>query len=323
MALPTNTFTTFSAIGQREDLTDAIYNIDPTDTPFFSSIPRVKATGVKHEWQTDALDAATIQGYLEGDDATADAALPTTRLDNNCQIFRKVVSVSRTQRTVLSAGRRDEYAYQLAKRGKEIKRNIEKTMLSDNGKSAGLLAGARYLAGVQTWLTKANGSIHLAATATSAGSGATVGPGTDVTVGSTTIKPYVDTVIDSLWNNGSDANVIICGSQAKSTLAGMSGIATLYREVPKGMQGNIIGGADLYTSNFGDYVIVPDRFADANTILFLDYDYWATAELDPMEVVPLAKTGDSDRAMIVCELSLECRSPKASGKIADWTAGVT
>ena len=113
MALPVATFTTFSAIGNREDLTDAIWNIDPTDTPYMSSIPRVKATGVKHEWQTDSLDAATIQGYLEGDDATADTATPTARLDNSCHIFRKVVSVSRTQRVVLSAGRRDEYAYQL------------------------------------------------------------------------------------------------------------------------------------------------------------------------------------------------------------------
>jgi len=320
VALPTNTFTVFSAIGNREDLTDAIWNIDPTDTPFISSIARVKATGVKHEWQTDALDSATIQGYLEGDDATADAATPTERLDNQCQIWRKVVSVSRTQRTVLSAGRRDEYAYQLAKRGKEIKRNMEKTVLSDNGKSAGSLAAARYIGGAQTWLTKANGSVHLASTATTLGSGATVVAQTDVAIGATTVKTHVDTIISSLWDNGSDANVIITGSGQKTLLAGMTGIATLYREVPKGSQGNIIGGADLYASNFGDYVIVPDRFADVNTNLFIDYDYWAFAELDPMEVVPLAKTGDSDRAMIVCEGALECRAPKASAKLADITA---
>ena len=116
MALPVNTWTTFSAIGNREDLTDAIYNIDPVDTPFASAIPRVQATGVLHEWQSDALEPATNVGYLEGDDATADTAIPTERLTNNCQIFRKVVSVSRTQRTVLSAGRRDEYAYQLTKK---------------------------------------------------------------------------------------------------------------------------------------------------------------------------------------------------------------
>ncbi|MDX1300207.1 MAG: DUF5309 family protein, partial [Pseudomonas sp.] len=85
MALPTNTFTSFTAIGNREDLTDAIYNIDPVDTPFMSSIARVRATGVKHEWQTDAFDSATNVGHLEGDDATADDALATTRLDNSTQ----------------------------------------------------------------------------------------------------------------------------------------------------------------------------------------------------------------------------------------------
>ena len=320
MALPTATFTTFSAIGNREDLTDAIYNIDPTDTPFMSSIARVKATGVKHEWQEDALDAATNVGYLEGDDATADTATPTTRHDNNCQIYRKVVSVSRTQRVVLSAGRRDEYAYQLAKRGKELKRNIEKSLLSEHGKSAGTLAGARYVGGAQTWLTKANGSLLEPATASVPGAGVTVIVGDDVAIGATTVKLRVDNIIGSLWDNGSDANVMLCGSGLKKLLASMTGIATLYREVPRGSQGNIIGGADLYVSNFGDYTIVPDRFADPNTVLFLDYDYWAVAELDPMEVVPLAKTGDSDRAMIICELSLECRNTKASAQLYGITS---
>lgn len=115
MAIVAGTQKTFETIGNREDLTDAIYDISPTDTPFISSIARVKATSVKHEWQTDALIAATNVGAIEGDEAAADTAVVTTRLNNQCQIFRKVVIVSRTQRTVLSAGRRDEYSYQLAK----------------------------------------------------------------------------------------------------------------------------------------------------------------------------------------------------------------
>lgn len=321
MAVPTGTFSSFTAVGNREDLTDAIFNIDPVDTPFVSSISRVKATGVLHEWQTDELEAATNVGHIEGDDATADDATPTARLSNPTQIFRKVVSVSRTQRTVLSAGRRDEYSYQLAKRGKELKRNIEVGLTSASGKSAGSGASARLLGGVETWLTAANGSIHLASTASTPGDGTAVVDGTPVATTAAALKPFVDTVIGSLWTNGSDANVIMAGVTAKATLAGMTGIATLYREVPKGNEGNIIGGADLYVSNFGEYVIVPNRFSRDRTLLFLDYDYWAVAELDPIQVVPLAKTGDSDRAFIVCELSLECRNPKASAKIADFAAG--
>lgn len=320
MAVPTNTFSSFSAVGNREDLTDAIFNIDPIDTPFTGSVARVKATGVLHEWQTDALEGATNVGFLEGDDAPADTATPTERLSSPTQIFRKVVSVSRTQRTVLSAGRRDEYAYQLAKRGKELKRNIETALLSARGSSTGSVSAARYLGGVETWLTKANGSVHLWAggTETTPGLGATVVDGTVVATTAATLKVNVDAVIGSLWTNGSDANVIMAGVTAKKKLSEMTGIATLYREVPKGNEGNIIGGADLYVSNFGEYVVVPNRFSRDRTILFLDYDYWAIAELDPIQVIPLAKTGDSDRAFIVCELSLECRNPKASAKIADF-----
>jgi len=319
MALPTNTFSTFSAIGNREDLTDAIYNIDPTETPFASAIPRVKATGVLHEWQTDGLDAATNMGFLEGDDATAHTATPTERLTNNCQIFRKVVSVSRTQRTVLSAGRRDEYAYQLTKRGKELKRNIEVALTGSHGKSAGALASARYLGGAETWLTKANGSIHLwtGGTETTPGNGVTIIDGTPTAIGPTALEPFVQTVIGNLWDNGSDANVLMGGRLGKQAMSQMTGIATRYREVPKGEEAAIIGGADLYVSNFGEYVIVPNRFMRASSLLFLDYDYWSIAELDPIQVIPLAKTGDSDRAMMVCELTLECRNPKASAKIAD------
>jgi len=320
MAAPTNTWTTFSAIGNREDLTEAIFNIDPVDTPFASSVARVKATGVLHEWQTDELEAATNVGQVEGDDAVADTAVPTSRLANNCQIFRKVVSVSRTQRTVLSAGRRDEYAYQLAKRGKELKRNIEVALTSARGRTAGAADTARYLGGIETWLTKLNGSMHIWAggTETTPGLGATVVDGTPTATTAAVLKTYVDTVIGSLWTNGSDANVIMTGVTGKTKLSAMEGIATLYREVPKGQEGNIIGGADLYASNFGEYIVVPNRFSRDRTMSFLDYDFWAIAELDPVQVVPLAKTGDSDRAFMICELTLECRNPKASAKIADF-----
>ena len=106
MAIPARTYSTVDTIGQREDLADAIYDISPIDTPVLSSIARVRATGVKHEWQTDNLNAATVVGAVEGDDFSAAAQVFSVRLDNQCQIFRKDISVSRTQRVVLTAGRR-------------------------------------------------------------------------------------------------------------------------------------------------------------------------------------------------------------------------
>jgi len=125
MALPGNTFTQYDAIGNREDLSDVIYNISPTETPFSSGIPRTGASAVTHEWQTDSLAAAnTANAQLEGDDATGDTLSPTTRLSNQCQILRKVVVVSGTQRAVKTAGRADELEYQVAKSGRELKRYI-------------------------------------------------------------------------------------------------------------------------------------------------------------------------------------------------------
>src|SRR6266851_3530019 len=98
MALPTNTFATYESVGNREDLSDVIYRIDPTDTPFVTGIERAKANAVNHEWQTQALAAAnSANAQLEGDDAVADVTTPTVRLGNICQISRKVPQVSGTQ----------------------------------------------------------------------------------------------------------------------------------------------------------------------------------------------------------------------------------
>jgi hypothetical protein len=125
MALPTNTFATYEAIGNREDLSDVIYRIDPTDTPFVTSIEREKATNVNHEWQTQALAAAAQNAQLEGDDPQTNTTTPTVRLGNLCQISNKVARVTGTQRAVLHAGRDDELAYQEMLKGLELKRDME------------------------------------------------------------------------------------------------------------------------------------------------------------------------------------------------------
>ena len=126
MALPSNTLTSFSAVGNREDLADIIYDISPAETPFLSAIPKTKATGVKHEWQTHSLTAASgTNKVLEGDDATTDASTTTARVYNYRQISDKVARVTGTQEAVNKAGRRSEMAFQMEARMKEIKRDVE------------------------------------------------------------------------------------------------------------------------------------------------------------------------------------------------------
>jgi hypothetical protein len=230
---------------------------------------------------------------------------------------------------VQTAGRRDEYAYQLAKRGKELKRNIEKTLLGAQGQVANASNVGRLMGGLATYLHRTLVATNFStATATFVGGGATLTTGTTYVGGTPDVlKPLIDTVIGALWDAGSDANVILCNKTTKTAISLFStGVATLYREVPTGAQGAIIGGVDLYVSNFGEFVVVPDRHMPTalgtnvtfNVIYLVDYEYLAFAELDPIDVIPVAKTGDADKAMIVCEGCLEVRSEHAFGAVMGY-----
>jgi len=315
MALPTATFTNYDAIGNREDLSDIIYDISPTETPFCSGISRNSATAVTHEWQTDSLAAAdTANAALEGDDATGGAVTPTTRLSNVCQILDKVVVVSGTQRRVNSAGRGDELEYQIAKRGRELKRDIEAVILSEHGKVTGSTATARNLGGIESWLSS---NRIQAVTSSTPGGGAAVIEGTALTVTPALLKARLDSVIQLCWTAGGDPSVIMVPGAGKVTASNMSGIATLYRDVPAKAQGQIVAGADVYTSNFGNHTIVPNRFMKTTTALVLDMEFFAISELRGMTTIPLAKTGDNDKRQLLTEITLESRNEAASGKLTD------
>ncbi len=154
MALPTGTFATYEVVGNREDLSDVIYRIDPTDTPFMTGAERTKATAVNHEWQTQALAAVDTGNYvLEGDDATTDAATPTVRLGNVCQISDKVARVTGTQQAVQHSGRDDELAYQEMLKGLELKRDMETLLVGVNiAKVTGSDSTARKTASILSWI---------------------------------------------------------------------------------------------------------------------------------------------------------------------------
>src|ERR1700761_320055 len=170
MALPSNAFATYEAIGNREDLAEVIYRIDPTETPFQSSCEKAKATAVKHEWQTQALATAlTTNAVLEGDDVSGgDSATVTVRLSNIAQISRKVPIVSGTQQAVDHAGRGNEMAYQEMLKGLELKRDMEGSLIASTwGSTPGSDSGIRHLGSVLSWIgTGAKGNTNVSTGAT-------------------------------------------------------------------------------------------------------------------------------------------------------------
>ena len=307
------TYQTFTAIGMREDLSDMIYNISPTETPIMSSIGKTKATAVYHEWQTDSLAAATTaNAAVEGADATSITASPTTRVGNYTQIVQKTVQVSGTLETVDKAGRKSEKAYQLAKASQELKRDLETIITANQGKSAGTSTVARTMGSLLSWI-KSNSSQGTSGSAPATSGTSTRTDGTQRTATEALLK----TVIASIFDAGGNPKAVFVGSAGKQKVSTFAGIAVNRYQLTKAEPGVIVGAADLYASDFGTLSIVPDRFMRARDMLILDPEYAAMAFLRPFMTNELAKSGDSDKTQILAEVTLEVKNEAAHGIVAD------
>jgi hypothetical protein len=317
MAVDAATFLTYSAIGNREDLSNIIYNIDPTETPFVSGIKKTKASAVLHEWQTQALAAAnSTNSVLEGDDGVTDTATPTVRLGNYLQISDKVARVSGTQRSVEHAGRDDELDYQVMLRGKELKRDMETIMLANQGRSAGAPGTPRALGAVLSFIYSNTSKGTNGSDPSSAQVGVSVR--TDGTMRAFT-EAQLKSVLQSAWNNGGDPDTIMAGGFNKQQFSTFTGRSTPMEEAKSK---KIIATVDVYESDFGRLKVVPNRFQRARDVLVLQMDMWAKATLPGRDMVStvLAKTGDSDRKQLLSEYTLEAGNEKASGGIFDVTS---
>lgn len=317
MTVPTATYQTFQAIGNREDLEDIIYNISPTETPFMSNAGKSKATATFHEWQTDSLASAnSSNAAIQGDDATNASVTPTVRLGNYTQILQKTFGITGTQEAINKAGRKSELAYQIAKQGKELKRDMEAVFTQNKGSTSGASGTAATLASVEGWIFTNRTDVGSGGTPTTPGfsSGRVAAP-TDNSTNGTLTKTALDGVIQSAWTNGGEPSTIMVGAALKVRISGFTGIATLYKEIKGNTQGTIVGGADLYVSNFGEHTIVPNRFMRTNVALVLDMEYWGIAYLRPFQVNPLAKTGDAERRQMLVECTLVSKNEAASGKV--------
>lgn len=307
------TYQTYTAIGQREDLSDVIYNISPTDTPIMSSIGKAKATAVYHEWQTDSLAAATVaNAAVEGDDATDATMSPTVRVGNYTQIVQKTIKISGTLESVDKAGRRSEKAYQLAKASAEIKRDMETIITANQGRDAGSSSSARKLGALLSWI-KTNTSKGTSGTDPTTIGVSTRSDGATRSFTETILKD----VIQKVYTAGGTPKVLMVGAYQKQQVSAFAGIAAQRYMAPGNEPTTIIGAADVYMSDFGTVSVVPNRFMRTRDALVLDPDYAALAYLRPFATNELAKTGDSEKTQILAEFTLEVRNEAAHGIAAD------
>ena len=359
-------------VSQREDLANFITMITRDETPFTSSIGKTKATAIYHEWQTDTLEAPGDSRIGEGTDyiepasggGTATPAVGTkfavdgpnrTRLGNYTQINGKTIAVSGTRRAVDQAGVADEYAYQLKKRGTELRRDVEHDMVHSMNVSNAIQAqnaNARAAGGYQSFINAADTVDYVGEfEAPSAG---TTSPGTDAngtaiprsSINGSTTAPdrdplaltNIDSVMQKIYEQGGKATKIMLSPKLRRDFSDlMVGDTGVQRNIDA--SGKLRQSVDVYMSDFGDIMVVPNYIMGlTNNFAFtgddnvahsgagvtnlanfaaLVYDpmWFAMSYLRPLAEVDVGQQGDSTKGMMVEESTLEVRNPLGCGAI--------
>jgi len=316
MAIVTNTFTTFDAKGIREDLSNIITNIAPEDVPYQSNIGRESISNSLFEWQTDTLAAAAANKQIEGDDVSSfDSVTATVRLQNYAQISRKTIVLSATEEVVNKAGRRSELAYQIAKRGSELRRDQEFTLLNSAVAAAGSTSVARGTASLGAFI-KTNVDKQTDGTNPSY----TTLPNSARTDG--TVRTFTETilknVIQQVWTSGGTPKILMTGPVNKQRVSGFSGIASSRYNINGGEKpATLIGAVDLYVSDFGQVAVIANRFQRERDAWVLDPEYAKMTVLRPYQQVELAKTGDAEKRMLLVEWGHKVLAENAHGLAAD------
>lgn len=314
MATATTRTNSTGASGLAEDFEDIIFDVSPTDTPMLTMAKRKKATARYHQWQEDSLAAPAANVAAEGADATYGTAAPTTTLGNYCQISTKTVDISRTLDIVAKYGRKSEVAYNLMKRGKELKRDMEYT-ISRNQASVGTTdrATGSWECMISGNLVKQNAAESQAYSVKGFASASWTIPQDGSLISFT--EPALQSALGLAWADGGNPTVIMMTQGNKTKFNAFAGVATKYNEVKGATQATIVGASDMYVSSFGNHMVKLNRYMRNEVVFCIDPDYISVAYLDGIKKTPMAKTGDSERHLLTVEYALVCDNRDAHATI--------
>lgn len=329
MAVTANTNETYDVTTIREDLSEAMASITPTETILMSTIGSRNVDNTYFEWSEVDLAATGANRQIEGDVGLSNTA-PTNavRKGGYTQISAKVVEVSSTNQAVNGVANAQTVAKQVAYKLSELKRDMEAMLLANVAASAGASGTARQTAGLPAYLTSnvSRGSGGANGTTSGTGEAGFVNAAaTDGTLRALT-EALLKTVIASCWDAGAQPTVVLCGSAQKQKMSTFTGNATRYKEAE---DSKLNAAIDVYISDFGELQIVPSRHMRVRTVSSVDYtpdvfvldpNYAEVAYLQTAKQEPLAKTGLSERRLISCEYGLQVTSQKAHGVVADVNA---
>ena len=318
-------FNTTTQGGKKEDLANYISNISRDMTPFLSSIGKGKASATVHEWSTDTLAPAALNAAIEGSAFNESDSPVVARLDNKTQIFTKGIRVSGTLESVDKVGRKSEFKYQTEKRGKEMMRDVEKTLVSNQTKgtasatAGAVTSGARTMGGYMSFVT--NSGCIAATGALSATKG--TGDGSDVPTitGTTAAGAFslddINEVLRAINGETSAApSKVMMSTENKVKFSDMinTGSGTNVRRNIDD-KGALRQSVDLYESDFGDVEIVHNYLMDNDKVFIYDPSMMSVNTLRPIQFSDIAQDGDSLRSYMVQEITFEAKSPTGNGAI--------
>lgn len=312
MAIATGAHSTYdepiATGGNREDLSDVIRDVSPTETPCLTMIGTTKATATNHEWLVDALADAADNAVLEGGDVVGSDPASRSRLGNYTQILSKNSVVSGTQEKALKGGGvKSEMAYQMARRMKEMKRDLERAIVGvSNAKVAGNETAAREFGSLDSYLTTNN---QVAATSTTP-----TGDGSDVSNYAGTDRDLTQAILEdglqSLFTNsgGNEAVNMLVSAHNKGVISTFTASSSRFVTTD---DKKLTSSIDVFVGDFHTVRIIPDRFIKAGLAFVIDPEYLKLANMRPIHSFDLAKNGDSVRKQIVWETTLEVCNEKA------------
>lgn len=153
--------TSYNISGIREDLTDFLTILEPEDCPKLSMLAKSeRPTNAYQEWQMDNLQSPSFTGVVEGSDVTSfsNKAANRARVGNYIQWWRRPWMVSRITEAVDVAGVSNEVANAKAKSMRELKRDIESTLGSDNDRQQDNGVQPYLLRALGTWISSSGPS---------------------------------------------------------------------------------------------------------------------------------------------------------------------
>ena len=309
-------FATGAAIGEREQLADIIYRIDPAETPIFSNVKKETSNGIFTEWQVQELTAASATNYHnEGATTSTAAATPTSRVGNYHQISKKVFATSGTLDAVDTAGREREHNYQKVLKALELRRDIEKAIGDTDVARSG--SDPRKSASLTCWVT--NGSVG-------AGSGAfATGDGTDAVTGGTdralTLALIEDGMQDA-WTDGGNPRLMVASATNRANFSDLSASGNLVSNdvnMTAAKEVTYVGSTSVFLTDFGTVEAVPSRLLGNDRVFLIDPDFVSICTLNGRNFLEedLAKDGDATTSHLVVEWALKPTAPKAHAMIMD------